>query len=127
MADDTPTTEPVNITDTERARNLSTGSFANIRVKVGENLQLKVLNDPDAPDVSDISATLTSQDGKYNTTLKFAEAKAADGGKLLIFKRVKPGKKYSLQIDPGAGGKPYTVFREQMVTKELAAKMKAAE
>jgi hypothetical protein len=97
---------------------VTTGKSHLIRLKKGRKIAVMVMFDPGDPKQQDDSATLKSSDGAYSKQVLIKDGEDIDGGKRLIFEDVHPDKVYSLQIDPGAEGEPFFVFRNINVTEE---------
>jgi hypothetical protein len=104
-----------------------TGRSTRIRIspkKKRFKVQFVVAFDENDPDQRDDMATLSADDGSYESALAIAEGRSAPGGKKLVFENVEPGKRYSLKIDRGPSGDPYFVFRGVMATEAVLAKIK---
>jgi len=102
---------------------VTTGKGYVIKLKKGYKIAFMVMFDPGDPKQQDDSATLQSSDGAYSKQLLIKDGEDIDGGKRLIFEDVHPDKVYSLQIDPGAEGEPFFVFRKIKVTEETLQKI----
>jgi len=79
--------------------------------RAGPCLEVEVAVDPADPATHDDSFTLRSADGAYEMKKTVADdVKPGDQVVTLRFTGVEPAAKYSLEVDPGAGGEPYFLF-----------------
>ncbi len=112
-------TERVDAGEARRVR-LTTGKHATVVIKrKAKNL---IYEFEYGEQSHDDSATLKTMDGSYSKTVPFSSGKKIGSKVQLTFENIKLDQKYSLSVDPGASGEPFTVFSNEPIGKAQLSK-----